>query len=468
MSTIPEPFVLRNAPVRAGSRRGGFRVPFGVRDGRAWAPSEVEPGKRCGCSCPGCGQPLVAKALGSRRKRPHFAHLVASECSTGRETGIHLRAKQVIAERAQLLLPAWEGDLIDMPNPLRLRDEAGEWHEGMRVDFPAVIVGLRDVVTERRIDGYQPDLTARDDVGELLIEVRVTHAVDDSKAEWVRAQGRRMIEIDLSQMDRDTPHDPAAFEHEVLFEVLNRSWISCPEAVSAWGAAKSELEGRIAVRNSELARERAMAEASLRSRTASGSRQQRDRAAAREFMRTRERTRHAADLEKLPRLATRERVCRLLEEYRKEAQPRIIELQDTIPAAALEICLIAHPGAWIYGVAPELWQLLAFKQFVSAAKEGARFNQRDMASWVIRSFPREQTLYRLFAAKYRKLKEAQRAGFNKRRLDHWAFTTEENAAIPNFYAPVNDFIERLAVAGWIRRLRQPIGECEAVGLRLDH
>src|SRR3546814_2264314 len=84
MNTFADAFSLCNSSA-GPSRRSGFRVPFGLRDGRAWAPSEVARGKACGCVCPGCGAALVAKAQTSRRRRPHFAHLTDTGCQTGRE-----------------------------------------------------------------------------------------------------------------------------------------------------------------------------------------------------------------------------------------------------------------------------------------------------------------------------------------------------------------------------------------------
>ena len=62
-----------------------------------------------------------------------------------------------------------------------------------------------------------------------------------------------MIEIDLSKLHRDIPHDLAAFEHAVLDDAANRSWISCPEAVAEWEASKQELDEQIAARNLEIA-----------------------------------------------------------------------------------------------------------------------------------------------------------------------------------------------------------------------
>src|SRR3546814_13429665 len=65
-----------------------------------------------------------------------------------------------------------------------------------------------------------------------------------------------MIEIDLSRLDRDTPHDLAAFEQVVLNDPANRTWISCPDAVADWHASKQELDEQVAACNEEIARRR--------------------------------------------------------------------------------------------------------------------------------------------------------------------------------------------------------------------
>jgi hypothetical protein len=142
----------------------------------------------------------------------------------------------VIAEHRQLRVPAWDGDWIEMPNPPQARDADGHIHTGRRVDYLARQSMLREVELERWFGTYKPDVYAWDEAGELLVEIRVTHAVDDRKAERVQAHGRRMIEIDLSRLDRDTPHDLVAFEQAVLNDPANRIWISCPDAVADWQA----------------------------------------------------------------------------------------------------------------------------------------------------------------------------------------------------------------------------------------
>lgn len=464
-STIPEPFSLCNLPRAAGRRdRSGFRVPFGQRDGRVWAPAEVASGKACGCVCPGCSAPLVARALSSRRRRPHFAHLNSAGCQTGYETGIHLRAKQVIEDRLELLLPAWDGDLLEMPNPPTARDDNGQLHEGMRVDVPARRVAITNVEQEVWFGSYRPDVVAVDDVGVLLIEIQVTHAVDAGKSKRVQAQGHRMIEIDLSNLDRSIPHDPDAFQRAVLFELLNRAWISCPRAVAAWQASKAELDLQVAERNRYLAEQREAAALAAKECQARQAREEKGKESRREYMRNLERARHEEDLKVLMELAAPNRIQRLILEYQANSEACVSNLLDAAPAAVRSTCRVAHPDAWIFGVDPVLWQLLAFREFVARRSAGDRFNQREVATWVRKSFPYDQALYRLFVTQYAKRADARRAGYAKRRLSFWAFSDEENRLIPNFYAPINAFMDRLADAALIRRLPAPLGEFEVRAL----
>lgn len=462
MDTFPETFSLSNPPAGRPPSGRGFRVPFGLRDGRVWAPGEVAKGRACDCVCPGCHSPLVAKAKESRRRRPHFAHLSDVSCQTGRETGIHLRAKQIIVERAELLTPTWNGDLLEMANPPQVSDNEGRVHLGSRVDYPAARRALSDIEPERSFGDYRPDIYARDDVGELLIEIRVTHAVDQRKAARVQAHGRRMVEIDLSCLDPATPHDPDAFERAVLFDACNRDWISCPEAVLAWRASKEELDRRVKAHNQWLAQQRELEALAEQAQRDHANRQARDKAGRKEYVRNLERRRHAADLAQLMDLTSPERIAKLLREYQETATERVSGLLDAVPAVVRSACLRAHPDAWIYGVDPALWQLLAYEHFVAGESPGHRFNQKEVASWVRRSFQPEHALYRLFVAQYANRANARRAGFFRRTFDFWVFTNEENNRIPDFYVPINEFVGRLEVGRLIRRRGEPIGEFEVL------
>jgi hypothetical protein len=321
---------------------------------------------------------------------------------------------------------------------------------------------LRDIEVERSFGAYQPDVYALDDVGELLIEIRVTHAVDDNKAARVQLHGRRMVEIDLSQLHRDTPHEVDAFEHAVLFDPTNRSWISCPEAVADWQASKKELDEQIAKRNGEIAQLRDQLFKAAQERQVREAQEAKDKDGRKAYVRRIKRSEHGDDLAQLLDLTSPARIERIQREYQLSAEARVGELLDAVPPAVRSACLRAHEDGWVFGVDPALWQLLAYDHFVTKRSAGERFNQRDVASWVRRSFPYEKALYRLFVAQYANRAEARRAGFSKRRLAYWVFTDEENGRIPDFYFPINDFIGRLEAARLIRSLPAPIGECEVL------
>ena len=119
---------------------------------------------------------------------------------------MHLRAKQLIVQHSWILLPAWTGQR-EFPNPPTARTATGRLVVGNRVTWPAEIADLQDVRLELSAGQFRPDITAKDEQGERLIEIRVTHAVDDTKAAAVRHAGYRMIEIDLSRVAKATLFD---------------------------------------------------------------------------------------------------------------------------------------------------------------------------------------------------------------------------------------------------------------------
>ena len=110
-------------------------IPFGLKAGRMVRVQEVATGLACGCTCPACGHPLVAKAKDSRWRRPHFAHYWDADCRAWYETAVQKTAKQLITHQLRLCLPEWDGE-PEMPNPPRLRDANGQEHPGRRVEYP--------------------------------------------------------------------------------------------------------------------------------------------------------------------------------------------------------------------------------------------------------------------------------------------------------------------------------------------
>jgi hypothetical protein len=65
------------------------------RDGKLINVDHVPSGQACGCVCPACKEPLVAKNKGQVRIH-HFAHQSGADCNLAYETMLHLLAKEKI------------------------------------------------------------------------------------------------------------------------------------------------------------------------------------------------------------------------------------------------------------------------------------------------------------------------------------------------------------------------------------
>lgn len=455
----PEP---QSAHVCGVSSRNSLRVPFGLRDGRVWAPREVEPGLACRCVCPACRQPLVAKAIDSRKRVAHFAHHGEVACETGAETGIHMRAKQVICDHKRLMLPGWGGDLLERPNPPTALDNLRRVHEGEHVDYPGGQTQLEDVQEEYTMDGFKPDVYATDGLGELLIEIRYSHAVDEAKAARVREGGYRMVEIDLSGMDRDTPHDPDAFDRLVLDEPANRTWICCPPAESEWDESKKRLDLHIDEINRQIEEDIRKEQREAQQRLAQLKADQESAKGRRAYMQQKLRTPYLDALAQLPSSVAPARVVERVAELERDGALKLDELRQGLPQALDHACMASDEDDWIYGISAPVWRAWLLHHFVLRQAPGYRFNNRDVFQFVRRTFPIEEGLYRLFLAQYNARRQAREAGYSKRRLNFWAFTDEENELIPNFYLPVNRFMDRLAYIGLLKHLPTERGGLEVV------
>lgn len=438
-------------------------VSFGLKAGRMVRVEEVPKGLACGCVCPACGHVLVAKAKDSRHRRPHFAHYRDADCRTGFETTVHKAAKQLIADHLRLCLPAWDGDL-DMPNPPVQQDVAGFSHLGRLVDYPAVRVPLVTAALERARGNYIPDVTARDAQGELLIEIRVSHPVDDLKRRRVQSEGIRMLEIDLSRLTLAQALEPRVFEWEVLENPGNRVWISCPAALDAWRARREELRVHVQRVNQEIAAGRAREAQELAREQATRAVEQAMQVAKAknwEIYREQRRRPYLRELATLPGLVAPEAIQSRLSAFETRDRAAIAEGLSTVASEDLRAALSQyHPNAWVYGAHPVLWQLGVYQNFVEGRPSGYRFNQREVARWVRDRYGVENSLYRLFLAQYKARTEARVGGLRKKRISAWFFTEQENMMIPNFYTPVGALIMRLVRLAHLRILLDEVGGLE--------
>jgi len=163
--------------------------------------------------CPDCGGALIARK-GSERI-PHFAHTAIGECRHAGETALHLMAKEIIASGACLSLP-----------PFEVEDGYGRWRQVQS----ATVVSFDTVDTEVFEDGIRPDLIGSVSAvhggqivtRRLIIEIRVTHAVEKRKLDILRARGDSVLELDLSKVDRGLDRPALA---QLLLDDAPRIWL---------------------------------------------------------------------------------------------------------------------------------------------------------------------------------------------------------------------------------------------------
>ena len=169
--------------------RSVLRLPYGMLDGKLTHVSQVPSGLACGCRCPGCDAPLVAKK--GKANLHHFAHAKDADCGASVETALHLAAKEILERRKCIVLPIVEAK-IPREGYSRVLDTLAPEQE----------YSLDHVALEQRVDSIVPDVMAHIRGRAIAIEIKVSHAVDENKAARFRALGLSAIEIDLSKAPR--------------------------------------------------------------------------------------------------------------------------------------------------------------------------------------------------------------------------------------------------------------------------
>lgn len=172
---------------------------------------DVPNGLACGCTCPECGAPLVAKNQGANI-HPHFAHASGTACNGAHESELHLLAKEILAEEKAVMLPAY-----------------GSVYEGGIMRFAAM-----EVEERHDYSMLQPDVVGLQQnprtgkTSRLWIEIRVTHEVGAEKYGKIKELGVSCIEIDLS-MYKEMEVGRERLCDFLLHDGSHRQWINNPK-----------------------------------------------------------------------------------------------------------------------------------------------------------------------------------------------------------------------------------------------
>ncbi|MFJ8235402.1 competence protein CoiA family protein [Ureibacillus sp. NPDC094379] len=186
------------------------KLPFGLKDGKLLHISEVEQGLKCGCICPNCHHPLIARK--GTITTHHFAHYKGKECENALETSLHLAAKEILNKHRKIIIPKAELNVRVSKKYKR------NWNLSNQR-----LIQIERVELESYREGYVPDVLAFINGKPLIIEITVTHKTDESKINKIRSDGISVLEIDLSQYDREFTIEN--LEKEVIYNVSNKIWL---------------------------------------------------------------------------------------------------------------------------------------------------------------------------------------------------------------------------------------------------
>ena len=202
------------------------KLGMAIKDGRLVSIGSVSLGSACGCVCPKCGEPVVAKNrdFEGRVTQIHFAHAKDSDCAerggeTAPETALHLLAKEIVTDGLRVMIPGLQG----FPEAKQAE---------FRWSFPAKRITFQQAFKEPWRPAVQSGQDMRPDVvgvtekrQEIHIEFKVAHPVPPEKSEAALREGRWMLEIDLARF-RGAPINVSELRTFIQQNVADRAWLS--------------------------------------------------------------------------------------------------------------------------------------------------------------------------------------------------------------------------------------------------
>lgn len=169
----------------------------------------AENGLKCNCICPICKEPLKANTLG-KIKRKHFSHNINSNCINHLETVIHKLAKQIIEDNKRIVIPK-----LTYNNEILVKEE--------NIDFE--IIELEKYLAEY---SFKPDVIGttlyNNKRTNLIIEIAVTHKIDNVKLQKIKESNISTIEIYLDyreMLDKNLNE----IKEIIINDTTNKKWI---------------------------------------------------------------------------------------------------------------------------------------------------------------------------------------------------------------------------------------------------
>lgn len=184
-----------------------LKLPFALKDGNLVEILQVERGLACNCFCPSCGCALIARK--GQNKTYHFAHYNSDECKGCLETALHLAAKEILSRHKSMWVPSVLAFFGKNRSDFELQKER--------------LIEFESVLLEKRIDNIVPDLIIEFEGKQIIIEIAVTHRVDDEKLKKIKKLNISVIEIDLSKFDKQLTFEN--FKNSLRSSLDQKKWL---------------------------------------------------------------------------------------------------------------------------------------------------------------------------------------------------------------------------------------------------
>lgn len=99
----------------------------------------------------------------------------------------------------------------------------GNVKEDTQINSNAIYVPIDNVVLEKKLHNYIPDIVISSGKKRLIVEIAVTHFVGRKKIEKIKTSNISAIEIDLSRIDLD--FNMADLEKLLIEGIENKAWL---------------------------------------------------------------------------------------------------------------------------------------------------------------------------------------------------------------------------------------------------
>lgn len=202
------------------------KLPFAIRENQLVHISELsenERGLKCNCICPSCNKKMIAKM--GKSNVHHFAHY-NKKCEKAIETLLHIFAKDVLNKYKKIRIPSitleYRQDYTKSSD-FSLLDKMS-LNKLCKKIVEEQIVEFDEVKLEKRFNDIIPDVVLYKSGYPLIIEIAVTHFVNDNKQRKIQQNGISTIEIDMSKFDFYN-YNKNELEEFIIYDLRCKKWI---------------------------------------------------------------------------------------------------------------------------------------------------------------------------------------------------------------------------------------------------